>query len=189
MSRWQPDARGRLEQAALELFRERGFAETTVPEIAARAGLTPRTFFRHFADKREVLFARQSEVPALARRMIAEAPASHSPMRIIAENLDAVAAAQFPDGVEAVLARKVVIDGDEGLRERELNKMSALGDALREGFAERGVDPLTAALTAQVTMTVFGVAIGRWLAGGDDDALPGLLHDTLESLRGLLADG
>ena len=57
MGRWKPDARGRLEQAAFELFTERGFEQTTVAEIAERAGLTERTFFRYFADKREVLFA------------------------------------------------------------------------------------------------------------------------------------
>jgi hypothetical protein len=57
MTRWEPNARGRLEQAALALYGERGFENTTVAEIAARAGLTERTFFRHFADKREVLFA------------------------------------------------------------------------------------------------------------------------------------
>jgi len=68
MSRWQPDARGRLERAAVELFTEQGFAATTVPQIAARAGLTTRTFFRHFADKREVLFAGDEELPALVAR-------------------------------------------------------------------------------------------------------------------------
>ena len=57
MGRWEPDARDRLERAALELFVEHGFDPVTVPEITARAGLTTRTFFRHFADKREVLFA------------------------------------------------------------------------------------------------------------------------------------
>lgn len=59
MSRWEPDARGRLERAALELYAERGFELTTVAEIAERAGLTERTFFRHYADKREVLFGGQ----------------------------------------------------------------------------------------------------------------------------------
>ena len=57
MGRWEPDARGRLVKAAMELYGERGFEQTTVAEIAERAGLTERTFFRHFADKREVLFA------------------------------------------------------------------------------------------------------------------------------------
>ena len=82
MSRWQPDARERLERAALELFTEQGFAETTVPQITAKAGLTTRTFFRYFADKREVLFSNDEEAAELAARMIAEAPAHLTPMEI-----------------------------------------------------------------------------------------------------------
>lgn len=78
-SRWQPNARERLERAAVELFLEQGFAETTVPQITARAGLTTRTFFRHFADKREVLFAVEEEIPGLVARLVAEAPASFWP--------------------------------------------------------------------------------------------------------------
>jgi len=80
MGRWQPGARERLERAALELFLEQGFAETTVLRITARAGLTTRTFFRHFVDKREVLFAGEEEMPALVERLMAEAPATLGPM-------------------------------------------------------------------------------------------------------------
>ena len=62
MARWEPDARGRLEKAALDVFRERGYAHTTVGDIAERAGLTERTFFRYFTDKREVLFSGSKEL-------------------------------------------------------------------------------------------------------------------------------
>jgi AcrR family transcriptional regulator len=188
MSRWQPDARERLERAALELFTAQGFAETTVPQITARAGLTTRTFFRHFADKREVLFANETDVAALAARMIAEAPADHTPMQIIAGSLDAVAAAQFAGGVELFTARKAVIRSDEGLREREVHKISGLSQAMHDGFVARGVDELTATLTAQVTVTVFGTAIGRWLGAGGGSDLPELLRDTLDRLRALMLD-
>ncbi|MEF2977046.1 TetR/AcrR family transcriptional regulator [Subtercola sp. YIM 133946] len=188
MSRWQPNAGERLESAALELFAEQGFAETTVPQITARAGLTTRTFFRHFADKREVLFASDQDVAALARQMIAEAPPSLSPMQIIAGGLDRVAAAQFSGGVDLFKRRKAVIESDDGLREREMHKMSALSEALRSGFEARGTDTLEAALIAQVTVTVFGVSIGRWLASDGATPLPDLLRETLAALRGLMAD-
>jgi len=188
MSRWQPNTRARLQSAALELFAERGFAATTVPEITARAGLTTRTFFRHFADKREVLFADEIDVPALASRLIAEAPASHSPMRIIAASLETVAEAQFSGGVERFLARKAIIRSDEGLRERETHMMTRLSDALRSGFVARGVDETTAQLTAQITLAVFGTAIGRWLGQGAADDLPEILHDTLARLRTIMSD-
>ncbi|UFS59686.1 TetR/AcrR family transcriptional regulator [Subtercola endophyticus] len=189
MSRWQPDARERLEKAALELFTEQGFGETTVPQITARAGLTTRTFFRHFADKREVLFANDVDVPALASRMIAEAPPSLTPLQIVEGGLEVVAAAQFAEGVEYFERRKAVIESDPGLRERELRKMSALADALRAGFIARGVDELTATLSAQVTTMVFGTAIGRWLQTRGSQPLPDLLHDTLNQLRALLGGG
>ena len=76
MGRWEPDARGRLEQAALELFEERGYARTTVGDIASRAGLTERTFFRYFTDKREVLFSGSGAVESLMVESIAAAPAT-----------------------------------------------------------------------------------------------------------------
>lgn len=188
MSRWQPDARERLEKAALELFVEQGFSETTVPQITARAGLTTRTFFRHFADKREALFADETDVPALASRMIAEAPASLSPMEIIDGGLEAVAAAQFSGGVEQFITRKLVIESDDGLREREMRKLSALSDALRQGFLDRGVDELTASLVAHTTVTVFTVSIGLWLAQKGTTPLPEILHSTLDRLRAIMVD-
>ena len=83
MSRWEPNARGRLEEAALDLYTERGFDETTVAEIAERAGLTERTYFRYFADKREVLFWGQSALLQLATEKIAQMPTSAAPMEVV----------------------------------------------------------------------------------------------------------
>lgn len=187
MARWEPGAHERLQSAALELFAERGFAETSVPQITARAGLTTRTFFRHFSDKREVLFADEPDVPALALRMIAAAPEFDNPLDVIAAGLDAVAAAQFSAGVQALRVRRAVVESDEGLRERELSKMSALSVAIREGFEARGVDALTAAVTAGLTTTVFSVSLDRWINGPDDVALTDLLHETFAALRALVA--
>jgi AcrR family transcriptional regulator len=84
MSRWEPNARGRLEQAALELYRERGFDQTTVAEIAERAGLTERTFFRYFTDKREVLFWGQGALQEIYVSTIASAPQSATPIEAVA---------------------------------------------------------------------------------------------------------
>ncbi|CAD6002514.1 TetR/AcrR family transcriptional regulator [Agreia sp. COWG] len=188
MARWQPDARERLEKAAFDLFVERGFADSTVPEIAQRAGLSTRTFFRHFADKREALFADENAIPELASRMIAEAPEGTSAMQIVADGFDEVAARQFTRPKQYFLARHVVIQSDEGLRERELRKQAALVDALRRGFEGRGIDPLEALLASHLTGTVFSVSIGRWLSPGETASLPELLHDTFDRLR-RTADG
>ena len=188
MSRWQPGTRERLEQAALELFAEKGFADTTVPQITERAGVTTRTFFRYFSDKREVLFANETELPALAAKMIAEAPPELSPMQIIVDGFERVVAAQFAEGAEHFVARQSVVYADDGLREREMRKMAALSDALHQGFLSRGVDDLTASLTAQVTTTIFGIAITRWMRERGAVPLPELLHDTLAHLRQVMAE-
>lgn len=185
MSRWQPDARERLTRAAMDLFEERGFAETTVPEITARAGLTTRTFFRHFADKREVLFSDEGELPALASRMIAEAPASATPMDVVTHGLDAVAAAHFDGRFEHFKRRRATIQLDASLKERELQKLSALSDAISGGFQDRGVAVLESILIAHITATVFSVSISRWLDGDGRTPLIELLHDTLATLQSI----
>src|ERR1700691_1650442 len=92
MSRWEPNARGRLEQAALELYVEPGFEQTTVAEIAKRAGLTERTFFRHFADKREVLFGGAGALQELLVTCVADAPDSTPPIDAVMAALEAAGA-------------------------------------------------------------------------------------------------
>ena len=92
MGRWQPNAPGRLERAALELYSERGFDRTTVAEIAERAGLTERTFFRYFADKREVLFAGASTLEEFLVASVNDAPAALPPIEAITAALEAAGA-------------------------------------------------------------------------------------------------
>jgi AcrR family transcriptional regulator len=163
VSRWDPDARERLERAALELFVEQGFANTTVPQITARAGLTTRTFFRHFADKREVLFAYEEDLPARIATLMAGAPASDGPMALIASGLEVIAESQFEGRLARLRTHRSVVQSDEGLQERELRKQSVLSEAIRAGFRHRGLDDLTSTLAAHLAVTVFGVAIIRWL--------------------------
>lgn len=188
MSRWKTDARERLERAALELFIEQGFAETTVPQITARAGLTTRTFFRHFADKREVLFAGEEELPALVERLMAEAPASLGPMAVIASGLKPLAATVFTGRLEYLRTRRAVINADEGLRERELRKLDTLSEAISQGFRGRGADELTSTLAAELAVTVFSVAITRWLDQGGERGLSEIIAETLSALRLVAAD-
>lgn len=188
MGRWQPDTRERLEGAALELFLEQGFVETTVPQITARAGLTTRTFFRHFADKREVLFVREEGVPALIEKLMAEAPASLGPMAVVAYGLEAFATTVFEGRAEYLRRRHTVIDTDAGLRERRLQKLATMSEAIRQGFRKRGTDALTSTLAAEIAMTVFRVAIIRWLAQEDERRLSEIIAETLSALRVVAAD-
>lgn len=183
MARWQPDARGRLERAAFELFVEQGFATTTVPQIAERAGLSTRTFFRHFADKRDALFAEEHAVPEQAAGIIAEAPVSLGPLQVVADGFDAVASAQFSREKSYYIERHRIIQSDDGLRERQLRAQDALVEALRTGFEKRGSDPIDAVLAAHLTATVFSVSIGRWLGSPSDEPLAALLRDTFDRMR------
>src|SRR5271154_7547025 len=129
MGRWQPDARGRLMKAAFELYGARGFDQTTVAEIAARAGLTERTFFRHFTDKREVLFAGAGALEELLVTTVAKAPAGLAPIEAAAAGIEA-AGALIQEGGELPRQRQAIINASAELRERELIKLAWLASAL-----------------------------------------------------------
>lgn len=185
VSRWEPNARGRLEQAALELYSERGFEQTTVAEIAERAGLTERTFFRHFTDKREVLFFGAGALQELLVSTVVDAPASAGPMDAVAAALDAAATAVFRERRPQARQRQRVIAADAGLRERELIKLASLAAALADGLRRRGVDEPAASLTAEAGVVVFKVAFGRWIDGEED--MSDLLRESLDELRTVTA--
>ncbi len=182
MARWAPDARGRLERAALELFATQGFAATTVPEIAARAGLTTRTFFRYFADKREVIFA-GDEIPQLARDYLASAPAGVAPMRLIVDGLSRVAAERFAGRRQEVAPVRRLVLADEQLRERDARKRADLTAAVRDGFNRRGIPPSEAAVLAETAVALWHVALEQWLSGPDDVPLPTVIAECYARLR------
>src|SRR5262249_50547947 len=148
MSRWEPDSRGRLERAALALYRERGFDQTTVAEIAARAGLTERTFFRHFTDKREVLFWGQAAMCEALVSSLTDAPASVPPLEAIARALEGIGAF-LEERRELARQRQAVIAANPELQERDLLKLAALAAAMAEALRRRGVAEPTASLTAE----------------------------------------
>jgi len=173
MARWQPDSRGRLRQAALDLYGERGFEHTTVAEIAKRAGVTERTFFRHFADKREVLFAGSEDLQEALVRPVTEAPASLAPLDAVARGLEAAGAVLPPR--EMARQRQVVIAANAELRERELIKLASLSAALAETLRDRGVAEPAASLTAEIGIAVFRNAFERWLDGDEERDLPALV--------------
>jgi AcrR family transcriptional regulator len=182
MSRWEPNARGRLEKAALELFRERGFDQTTTAEIAERAGLTERSFFRHFADKREVLFWGQGMMRELYAGAIADAPASATPMETVAAALEATAP-MFRDRHEHARRRQAVVDANPGLQERELLKRASLAAAMTEALHQRGVTEPTASLAAEVGLIAFHTAFARWVSAPDEQDLSRLMREALDQLK------
>ncbi len=186
MSRWQSDARGRLEQAALQLFIERGFEQTTVAEIARRAELTERTFFRHFADKREVLFGGAGALQEVLVRALASTPASAAPIDAIAAAL-AAAGALLQERRDYSRQRQTVIVANAELRERELIKLATLAAALAEALRQRGVREPVASLSAEAGIAVFKVAFERWISGADQRDLPQLIRESLDELKAVTA--
>ncbi|HEX4340663.1 MAG TPA: TetR family transcriptional regulator [Polyangiaceae bacterium] len=189
MSRWEPNARERLELAAMELFKLRGYTGTTVEEIASRAGLTERTFFRYFADKREVLFSGSATLQKLMTDAITGAPPGTSPLDAVAAALDASAAALEQRDERYVRARRALVGAHAELLERELIKLASLASAVADALRRRGVTEPAASLTAEAAIGVFKVGFERWL---DDKKARGFswhLRAALDELKTVLGSG
>ncbi len=187
MGRWEPNARGRLAQAAMALYAEQGFEKTTVAEIAARAGLTERTFFRHFADKREVLFYGMEMARDVLARAVADAPASAAAMDAVAAALQTLGAV-LQENPERVRLRDAIVSVNAELRERELIKLAALASAVAGALRGRGIPEPAASLAAETGIAVFKVAFARWISEPSRQDLPAIIRESMEELKGVLAD-
>ncbi|GLY34203.1 TetR family transcriptional regulator [Amycolatopsis sp. NBRC 101858] len=185
MGRWEPGAGGRLREAALNLYLERGFEQTMVADIAERAGVTARTFFRYFADKREVLFDAAAELEEKSLAALEAAPATASPLEAVAAALDAVAAIIGHDRALA-RTRHAVITANADLRERELIKLAHMSAALADGLRRRGIGDAEASLAAETGSAVYRVAFQRWVDADDLD-LREAIDQSFAQLRTLTA--
>jgi AcrR family transcriptional regulator len=186
MSRWEPNARGRLERAAMELYIERGFDQTTVAEIAARAGLTERTFFRHFADKREVLFAGAGQLQDFLVSTLASAPDSAAPIDAVAAALEA-AGALLQERRDYAGQRQAVIAANVELQERELIKLASLASAMTGTLRQRGVRDPAASLAAEAGIAVFRIAFELWVSENSQADLPQLIRESFDELKAVTA--
>ena len=188
MSRWAPNARERLETAALDLFVENGYEETTVAQIADRAGLNRATFFRHFADKREVLFGGEDVLSGL----FADAIRAASPDATLIEYLQAALAAtevvMTPHRRATAARRVLVVAGNSELQERGLLKHARIANSITAALRERGADELTARLGSEVGMLAFSVALGRWMEANDDEPFPPFAAAALSDLQARAAE-
>ncbi len=187
VARTESDVRMRLQQAALELFGERGYEQTTAAAIAARAGVTERTFFRQFPDKREVLFDGEGTLRSLLTAAIADAPAGLGPLDVLFEAFRSIRPL-IEDNRPFSKPRHEVIARTPALYERELAKTAALTDALAAALRARGAGEIQAALAARSGMAAFVQAVVSWL----DDPAPGLgerFDRAFGALKALLTDG
>ena len=188
MGRWQPDAQARLQEAALALYAERGYDETTVAEIAERAGLTKRTFFRYFIDKREVLFWGSERLQQQMVAAIGAAPAPASPLGLIGAALDA-AGDVFEEVRDFASVRHRIIASSPELRERELIKAASMAADMAQALRARGFDDATAVLAAHTATTLMHVAYEQWVDDPDKTPFQQIARGALAQLREIASAG
>jgi AcrR family transcriptional regulator len=186
MARWTPHADERLIKAAITLFDQQGYEATTVADIASSAGLTKRTFFRYFSDKREVLFSGAQELELLWVGTLTEAPEDAGPVGTVMAGLDAVAE-MFTERHAFAQIRARIIAANPELQERELIKLERLASSGAKALEERGTNPSAAALAAQTGVRIFHLSFARWIAQDDPPAFRRLMHESMDELRELLA--
>jgi AcrR family transcriptional regulator len=172
VSRWAPDARERLETAALDLFVENGYEETTVAQIADRAGLNRATFFRHFADKREVLFGGEDVLAGLFADGIRAAAPDATLTECLQAALAATGVAMTPRQRAKAAQRVRVLATNSEVQERGLLKHARIARSISAALRTRGADELTARLGADVGMLAFSIAVERWLGADHDEPFP-----------------
>ncbi len=185
MARWEPGAAQRLQQAALELFTTRGFEQTTAADIAQAVGLTERTFFRHFVDKREVLFYGQDQFTQAFLDGVDTAPQDAKPIALVASFLRG-GASLFPDNRRSYArTRQAVIAANPSLQERERHKLAGLAETLAGALRGRGVDEPAATLAAESGVTVFGVAFAQWIRTDEFRSLSDIMTQVFDELVSL----
>jgi AcrR family transcriptional regulator len=184
--RWQPDSRGRLEVAALELYLEQGFESTTVAEIAQRAGLTERTFFRYFSDKREVLFPGGETFENLIVDAAAAAPVELGPLNAAFVGLEAVSSF-LKERRSFAQKRQRIISATPELQERELIKLQSLATKLAATLRAREVPDSVAGLVAEVCVAVFKTSFEEWVQPKNTRDLSTVLRESLSDLKGVTA--
>ena len=184
VARWEPNTRERLVRAAVDLFADQGYDATTVSEIAERAGgLSKMTFFRHFPDKREVLFAGQDKMGQLLAGVIAAAPGSATPLQAVAAGLDALAALHTNDQREFAVRLRAVIVGNAELRERAASKRFALTEAVTAALEKRGVPDPAAGLAAELGIRAYYRAYEQWADSPGEQTLTDFARHSLSELR------
>ena len=175
-------------EAALALYGERGYEETTVAEIAERAGLTKRTFFRYFPDKREVLFWGSELLEQQMVAAIEAAPASASALALVGAALDA-AAGRFEEVREFAGLRHRIIASSPELQERELIKAASMAAAMTAALRARGLGDTAATLAARIAVIVMQLTFEQWVKDPDQERFQQIAKDALAQLREIASTG
>ncbi|WP_419999147.1 TetR/AcrR family transcriptional regulator [Streptomyces boninensis] len=182
MARWDPGTAERLRKAALELFGERGYEQVTVTQIAERAGITRRSFFRYYPDKREVLFAGSEQLPPAVAAAVLAADPDAAPLAAVLDALAPIGSRLVAD-VDHIAERRAVINASPELQERERTKTAAVGAAIRDALGQRGVADDSAKLVAQLATLIFQNAFERWIKTGGEQDFADSLDEIAASVR------
>jgi AcrR family transcriptional regulator len=185
VARWEPNAADRLTEAAMALFEERGYGKTTVGDIAERAGLTERTFFNHFSDKREVLFAGSDQYVARIVESARAAPKSQRPLDVVLAAYEAMSDF-FAERRPFSRRRSALIAAHPELQERELVKMLSVAAALTEVLEQRGASPTAATLASQTGGAIMRVGFEQWTRDPKDRSLTFHLRAARRQLEGIV---
>lgn len=187
MARWQPNASERLVDAALDLFVDHGYENTTVIQIAERAGLTKSTFFRYFPDKREVLFGGGTMAEQIADG-ITSAPTAASPLEAVTHALEAIGTQTFTSARREFTARRqAVIDANPELQEREALKGLRLTTSMTDALQQRGTPTLAASVAAQLGALAWTIAFERWNDATNREGFGEIARQTLSEVRAAIA--
>jgi len=171
-------------RGALELFAEQGFEKTTALEVAERAGVTERTFYRYFADKREVLFSASGDLQDAIVAAIGSAPASQDPLGIVVAAME-IGVAPLEENRPYSQARAKVITENASLQERELLKLHTLAHASSTALRARGVPPLTADVAAESAVTMFKIGFETWISNDTAGTFAQCIRSSFDQLRTL----
>jgi len=186
MARWEPNPIGRLAEAAMELFAERGYGNTTVVDIAARAGLTERTFFNHFTDKREVLFAGSEQFANQVVDAARAAPKSSAPLDVVLAAYESTSDF-FEERRPFARKRNALIAAHPELQERELIKMMAIAAAIAEVLRQRGASAPAASLATEAGLSILRVGFDQWAKDAKDRSLVFHLRAARRQLEAVIA--
>ncbi|MFC7676045.1 TetR family transcriptional regulator [Mycolicibacterium sp. GCM10028919] len=186
MPRWEHGSEDRLKQAAMELFDEQGFANTTAVEIANRARVTTRTFFRYFSDKQALVFADAESLRAALVERILHATADAEPLQAVTNAL-----AEFDweslGSRDIQRQRGAMIDANPDLLERDLIKQQQMADDFTRALEQRGVASHVSEVAAHVGIQLFRIAYRRWLAADEDNVdLTRLVDEVTSTLAELV---
>jgi AcrR family transcriptional regulator len=186
MPRWEEGSEERLKRATMELFEEQGFEATSAVQIAERARVTTRTFFRYFSDKEEVLFADAEKLRAALVERIAQTADAGEPLRAVTRALAGFDWESLGPR-ESQHRREAMIASNPELLERDLIKQQQMADAFGSALEKLGVDPDAARLAARVGGQVFRTAYQQWLKADDSADLPALTEAAMSLLAEMTA--